>query len=88
VIDVQVESTDPQAAATIVNTLVAIFSNEVRDLQSSRYDLSRSNIEAQLADVEAQINETNIQLLNEPPDDARDRLETKLAQQQQIYVIY
>ena len=84
-IDVQVESTDPHAAATIANTLVAIFSNEIRDLQSSRYDLSRSNIEAQLADVEAQINETNAQLFNQPPGDARDRLETKLAQQQQIY---
>lgn len=84
-IEVQVESTNPQAAATIANTLVAIFSNEVRDLQSSRFDLSRTSIEAQLGEVEAQINETNAQLLGEAQGDARDRLEIKLAQQQQVY---
>ena len=84
-IEVQVESTNPQAAATIANTLVAIFSDEVRQLQSSRFDLSRTSIEAQLAEVETQINETNAQLVGEPPGDGRDRLETKLTQQQQVY---
>ena len=83
--EVQVESIDPQEAAVIANSLVSIFSAEIRELQTGRFDLSRANIEAQMFEVEQQIAETTAQLQGQPQGEARDRLETRLTQQQQVY---
>ena len=83
--EVQVESIDPQAAVVIANSLVSIFSAEIRELQTGRFDQSRANIEAQMLEVEQQIAETTAQLQGQTQGEARDRLETRLTQQQQVY---
>lgn len=84
-IDIKVESTDPAAAAVIANTLVEIFTQEINQLQSRRYQTSLANLESQMVDVEAQMLSFNAQLANAANEAERDRLESKLVEYQGIY---
>jgi len=58
-IETIVESTDPEAAAMIANTVVDVFKAEVEDVQTDRYSQSKANLETQLAEVEAEIENYN-----------------------------
>ena len=84
-IDIKVESTDPQAAAVIANTLVEIFTQEISNLQARRYQTSLANLEIQLAEVESQILSFNTQLQEANSEAERYRLDSKIAEYQGIY---
>ena len=57
-----VESTDPFMAANVANELVAVFTDEIRKLQESKYLASKENLQEQLTYLEKQI-EDNSQAL-------------------------
>jgi polysaccharide biosynthesis transport protein len=55
-ISLSVEDSDPNQAADIANTLVAVLISQNESLQSSRYSSSEESLQAQVKQVEAQIN--------------------------------
>jgi len=59
-IEVVVESIDPQAAALIANTVVDVFKAEIEAVQSDRYDQSKESLEIKLGEVEAEIENYNV----------------------------
>lgn len=84
-IDVMVQSTDPEEAARIANSLVGVFTNQVQTIQSSRYAQSKDSLQRQLTEMERQIQDFNEQLDAAEDVDEQDRLDSKLSQYQQIY---
>jgi len=94
-IELKVEDTDPQRAAEIANTMVAVFTDQNQTMQAQRYAASKESLEAQLADMDAQIQQTTEALARltvdegEPENSAvkaeRDRLEIALSQFRQTY---
>lgn len=72
-----VESTDPYMAANVANELVAVFTDEIRKLQESKYLASKENLQSQLTYLEKQIEDNsqaletliqnNINLLQQQP---------------------
>lgn len=84
-IEISVECIDPNAAALIANNIVEVFSAEIKEIQSSRYNLSKSSLESQMTEVEEEIASLNNKLQSDITEAERDRYETKLAQYQQIY---
>ncbi len=58
-IETVVESTDPEAAAMIANTVVDVFKSEIENVQTDRYSQSKENLETRLAEVEAEIENYN-----------------------------
>jgi capsular exopolysaccharide synthesis family protein len=88
-IDVKVEDTDPTRAALIANAIVAEFSKQNGDLQSSRYETMKSSLENQLSQLQTRIQKNNEDLaaleINNENQGERDRLEANQAQYQQTY---
>ncbi len=54
-IELTVQHTDPQMAAAIANEIVAVFTAQEQQIQSSRYAESRDNLKQQLAAIEQDI---------------------------------
>jgi len=85
------ESTDPELAAMIANTVAEVFVDQNRQLQEERYAASLSNIEKQLQELPVKIEETQRELLalgsaNDSESLAeRARLETALASYRNTY---
>ncbi len=88
-IEVRYEDTDPERALEVANSLVAVFSEQNQELQSSRYLASKTSLETQLATIEGQIQkdadlyaslEDNEENLAE-----RSRLDANLSQYRQTY---
>ena len=84
-IDIKVESTDPEAAAVIANTLVDVFAQEIVLMHTRRYQNSLTNLENQMMDVEAKLLLYKTQLASAASQAERDRLESKIAENQGIY---
>ena len=90
-IRVTVEHTNPNTAAAIANTLVAVFTQDVEALQLERYSDSLTSMQKQMADVEAEMEttQTRIDLLGRPqlPEDQLElqHLETTLASYRNTY---
>jgi non-specific protein-tyrosine kinase len=57
-IKLTVKHPDPQQAAAIANEIVAVFTQQEQQIQSSRYEASRENLERQLVAIEQEIAET------------------------------
>ena len=88
-IELQVESTNPELASVAANTLVEIFIVQNDERQSGRYAASKVSLEAQLERMDQKIIETNAALgaLGEGTayETERNRLELTLAQYQSTY---
>jgi non-specific protein-tyrosine kinase len=88
-IEVKVESNDPQHAADVANTLVSEFIEQNRIQQESKFTASKDSYKAQLAQMATQIEEASNKLavLVDTPENKneRDRLETTIAQYRQTY---
>ena len=88
-IEIQVESTNPEMASIVANRLIEVFivQNEIQ--QSERYAASKVSLEAQLERVDQKIVETNTALARLGSGTAyeteRNRLELNLAQYQNTY---
>ncbi|MFV1948571.1 MAG: polysaccharide biosynthesis tyrosine autokinase [Anaerolineales bacterium] len=88
-IELQVESTNPELASIAANTLIEVFIVLNNEQQSKRYAASKVSLEAQLERVDQKIIETNTALdrLGEGTayETERNRLELTLAQYQNTY---
>ena len=90
-IEVSVENTDPVLAADIANAIVAEFSEQIQELQSSRYAESKLSLSNQLEQIDQQIQQSSEALLHLEDTDGdpaeRIKLEENLAQHQQTYAL-
>jgi tyrosine-protein kinase len=84
-INIYVESTNPQLAMEIANTLVKVFTEQVQALQTTRFSASEQSLQAQMSDIEAKIKLANDQLSVETSQAEKDRLETTVANYSQTY---
>ena len=88
-IQVNVQHADPVLAAQIANQVVINFAEYKQNLQASRYADTEANLSAQLDELNQRIHETNQQLQamgNDPAQELeRNKLETTLAQNQQLF---
>ncbi len=86
-VKISVEDPNPYLAAAIANTLVEVFSDQIKELQTSRFSESKANLQEQIFAMEAQINQASQELakLKEQGASGADALEARLAQYQQIY---
>lgn len=83
--EISVTDTDPYRASVIANELVMVFSQQINDMQASRYKASKENLQNQMTNVEAQIKDTGDILARSTDIAEKDRLDTRLTQYQTIY---
>ncbi len=84
-IDIKVESPNPQQAADIANELTKVFSSQVKSIQAERFSLSKESLQNQIADMEIQIDQATSDLATEIDPGVRASLETKITQYRSIY---
>lgn len=84
-VNLTVESTDPEMAANIANEIVIVFSEEVRSLQADRFSVSKQSLQTRIADIENQILETSDQISKTTNAVEKNQLETKLDIYKQTY---
>jgi polysaccharide biosynthesis transport protein len=88
-IELSVENTDPELAATLANTLVDVFQKQNQELQASRYAESKTSLEDQLSRLDGQIHNTVLAIndLGEisEVDQKRKQLEIQLGAYEQVY---
>jgi capsular polysaccharide biosynthesis protein len=85
---VTVEDTDPQRAADIANRIVAVFSEQNRELQSERFAESKRSLMNEIAKLQADIDATQAEIavlrgIDDPT--RRARLEEALVQYRSSY---
>jgi non-specific protein-tyrosine kinase len=91
VLDVKVQHTDPDTAATLANTLVEVFIEQNTERQASRYAASKESLNAQLMNLESQIQEKQDAItelgISENDSDQTEltRLQNELSQLQMGY---
>lgn len=80
---VNAKAPDASLAADLANSLVLMFSEELREKQTARFAESIASYERQITDVERQIQETT-QILKSSTDTAEiERMEARLAQHEE-----
>jgi non-specific protein-tyrosine kinase len=84
-LQITVETTDPELSARIANAVVTVFANQIQQLQSQRFAQSESSLSAQMTEVEQQINDLEDQAASAATTEEKDRLDTKVAQYRTIY---
>lgn len=84
-IQINVESPDPQMATNIANELTAVFAAQVKSIQAERFSVSKESLQNQIADMEAQIDQATADLTTELDAGVRASLETKITQYRSIY---
>jgi non-specific protein-tyrosine kinase len=61
-LEITITDIDPQRAAQIANTTVAVFDSRIGEFQASRYQETKDSLEAQMASMDQQIQETTLVL--------------------------
>jgi capsular exopolysaccharide synthesis family protein len=84
-IQVMVETTDPELSAKIANAIVDVFTIQIQDIQTQRFSQSKSALETQLADYEKQIADMTSEVLKTSTTDQKDRLNEKITQYRGMY---
>ncbi len=84
-IQIKIDSIDPNRAAMIANTLVSVFSSQIQSLQAERFMVSKQSLQDQLANIDSQIQHFTEQLARTSDATERDRIESNAAQYRQIY---
>ncbi len=84
-IQVSVETTDPDFSAMIANTLVEVFTQQIQEIQIERFAQSKAALELQLSDTDKQIAYYALKLEKAKTEEERDSIEAKLAQYRSIY---
>jgi capsular exopolysaccharide synthesis family protein len=72
---VSVEHPDPQRAAEIANTLVAVFLEQNKEVQASRFASSEESMQAQIQDVDSKIANLQQQLATQSEDIYRQQID-------------
>jgi succinoglycan biosynthesis transport protein ExoP len=84
-ISIIAESKSPQLAANIANTIVSVFADQVKSLQTTRFSDSEQSLQAQMTDIQAKIKSANDQLAVTTDPTEKDRLEAMVANYSQTY---
>jgi non-specific protein-tyrosine kinase len=84
-IQVAVETTDPELSAEIANAVVTVFAAQIQEIQSERFSQSKATLESQLADTEKQISTYSTQAERAIIIEEKARLDTKVAQYREMY---
>ncbi|MGB8253153.1 MAG: polysaccharide biosynthesis tyrosine autokinase [Anaerolineaceae bacterium] len=84
-LQITVETTDPELSARIANAVVMVFANQIQQLQSQRFAQSESSLETQMADVEKKINDFEDQAILAVTVEEKDRLDAKVTQYRTMY---
>lgn len=84
-IEITVETPDPNLSANIANFVVAVFTNQIEEIQGSRFAESKQSLLTQLADLETQIADIENQIDRIVVPDEKDKLEEKATQYRAIY---
>jgi len=84
-IEITVDSTNPELAAAIANELTTVFSAQVVTIQAERFSVSKESLQNQISDMEAQIDQATADLASESDSGVRASLETKITQYRSIY---
>jgi len=84
-IQVTVESIDPELSANIANAVATISAVQIEEIQSQRFLQSKTTLETQLADLEQQIATYQAEAAAASTTEEKDRLDTKVTQYREIY---
>jgi non-specific protein-tyrosine kinase len=84
-IQVAVETTDPQLSADIANGVATVFSGQIQEIQSQRFAQSKATLEAQLADLETEIATYVNEAAEATSAEEKERLDAKVTQYREIY---
>jgi capsular exopolysaccharide synthesis family protein len=84
-IKITAETTQPQLSADVANSIAAVFSKRIMDIQGERFAQSKATLEAQMADTEQQIADYQAQAEQATTADERERLDAKVTQYREIY---
>lgn len=84
-IQVSVETSDPDFSAKIANTVVSVFAKQIQEIQIERFAQSKAALELQMADTDKQINLYSDQIELATTTEEKERLDAKLAQYRSIY---
>jgi polysaccharide biosynthesis transport protein len=84
-IQVVVETTDPELSAKIANSIVDVFATQIQDIQTQRFSQSKSALETQLTDYEKQITDMTSDIAKTDTSDEKDRLNEKITQYRGMY---
>jgi non-specific protein-tyrosine kinase len=76
-IQITVETTDPNLSADIANSIAAVSSNQIKEIQSQRFLQSKNTLEAQISDLENQIAIYEKLADNASTEDHKNRLDSK-----------
>ncbi len=84
-IQVVVETTDPDLSAKIANAIVTSFSAQLQEIQTRRFVQSKSTLQSQLAATEKQISDYATRADMEISTVEKNLLEAKMTQYREIY---
>jgi len=84
-IQVVVETTDPELSAKIANAIVDVFAIQIQDIQTQRFSQSKIALETQLSDYEKQITDMTSDITKTETSDEKDRLNEKITQYRGMY---
>jgi non-specific protein-tyrosine kinase len=84
-IQVVVETTDPELSAKIANSIVDVFAAQIQDIQTQRFSQSKIALETQLTDYEKQITDMTSDIAKTDTSDEKDRLNEKITQYRGMY---
>ncbi len=84
-IQIVVETTDPDLSAKIANSIVEVFAAQIQDIQTQRFSQSKVALETQLSDYEKQINQMTSDIIRATTTDEKDRLNEKITQYRGMY---
>jgi capsular exopolysaccharide synthesis family protein len=82
---ISVESSSPDQAAKIANTLVSVFQDQEKSLDTQRNIETENNILAQIDEIEDKIKNTNIKLATTIIQSDQDLLKARITNYQEIY---
>jgi non-specific protein-tyrosine kinase len=82
-ITIAVESPDPGQAAKVADTLVAAFTQQVRELQTARFTSSKENLQTQMTDLQSQIDQTAALISKERDAAQLSQIQARQAQYRQ-----
>lgn len=82
---ITVESPNPSLSPAVANALVVVFTEQLQETQSSRFQASKDNLQKQITDAETQIANARDALENATDPSEISRWEARLNQYEQIY---
>ncbi|MGC9399901.1 MAG: polysaccharide biosynthesis tyrosine autokinase [Anaerolineae bacterium] len=82
IVEVKVESPDPQFAADFTNALIEVFIEQNQERQSARYQDAQMRLQAQMDDIEENIGELKARLTSIEEAEERGRIEAQIIQLQ------